>query len=334
MYCTDRAAQTCGDTDEFGNLVDKDGNPVAPMTGLPVNPKLSIEQEKVIAYLVQVGHTYAGVGNQAWGGVTEARSDRGTNERAALQTLVWCVSDPATTATDFATTCDNNMDAAEQAHILSMIPDVPEIVISLTASQSTLKINESAKFTLKTNVFNQPIQVETGGTSSADWSICSGDATLNGSVLTVTGTNPAVSKTVVICAKASTAGTATLRTSAAPASTEHIGWSQSVNPGLAQACQVYATFHEVHKVNVNANAQVSFAKQTVTKPSKKPTAKPSKKPRVKATPSKSAKPTPSEEELAESGPSGDLIPLWLGIMLLGVGGTATLISSRHARKQV
>lgn len=88
MFCTDRDAQPCGDTDAAGNLVDGTGTVLNPMTSLAGNPKLDAAQEKLIAYLIQHGHSYAGVGDQLWGGVIEARADGTTDTRNALQTLV------------------------------------------------------------------------------------------------------------------------------------------------------------------------------------------------------------------------------------------------------
>lgn len=300
MFCTDRLAQTCGDTDAAGNLVDRDGNPISPMTGLAVNPKLTPEAEKLIAYLVQHGHSYAGVGNQSWGGVTEARSDLGTNERAALQTLVWCISDPPTTANDFETTCENNMDAAEQDRLLALIPETPELVLELAPAGANLDVGETAELTVTTNVFNQPIRLTTGGTAGADWAVCSGDATLTGTTLTVTGTDPSASKAVVLCATATSVGDATIAMSVTPASTEHIGWSQSV--GATPTCQVYATFHEVNAADVSANTGLTF---------------------LAASP-----PT----VIARTG-GADLSPLWmLGLTLAGVGGSVLTAAGIHRRR--
>ena len=309
MFCTDRLAQTCGDTDAAGNLVDHDGNRINPMTELPTNAKLSADQEKLIAYLVQHGHTYAGTGNQAWGGVTEARSELGTNERAALQTLVWCVSDPAGAASDFATTCANNMDAAEQARLLAMIPDVPELVLALTSTGTTLAIGDTARFTLTTNVFNQPIQLVTGGTATTNWTVCAGDATFIAPTLTVAGDNPQLTKVVTLCAEASTAGTATIQSTATPPSTQHVGWSQSINGQLAQACQVYAGFRVINKTNVTSNAQATFdvAPTATTEPS---------------------------GELAPTGASGTPALFALALALLGVGGIAGASGILRARRQM
>lgn len=268
MFCTDREAQSCGDVDAAGNIVDHDGQPVNPLSALRANPKLTPRQERLNAYLVQNGHTYAGVGNQAWGGVTAAQSDAGTNERTALQTLIWCISDAPTNASDFHTTCDNNMNAAEQARLLALIPDVPKLVLAFKPGAAALDIGDTARFALTTNVYNQPIQMATGGTATTTWSVCSGAATIVGTTLTVAGTNPAVSKNIVLCATAVTRGSATVKVSATPPSTRHIGWSQSVNAKLAEACQVYATFHDVNLTSVSASANATFAAAPVLTPTR------------------------------------------------------------------
>jgi hypothetical protein len=309
MFCTDRSAQACGDTDADGNLVDHDGNPIAPMTGLPKNPKLDANQEKLIAYLVQHGHSYAGVGDQGWDGVTEARSDLGSNERLALQTLVWCISDPSDQGTDFDITCENNLDEVEQQRLLAMIPDAPELVLSFS-SGAALNVGQTATFTLTTNVFNQPIQIETAGTATTSWSVCSGDATLTDSTLTVAGSNPAESEQIVLCAKASTVGTATVNASAAPPSTEHIGWSQSINPTLEEPCQVFATFHEDNKATISASASTTFG--------------------AGSAPTHTATAT-TAATLANTGGS-DLSLLWLGLGLAGIGGIAITRTVRRARQ--
>lgn len=138
MFCTDRDSQSCGDTDAGGNLVDKEGQIIERMTGLTGNARLSEDQERIISYLVQHGHTYEGIGDQAWEGVAEARSDMGTYERVALQTLVWCVSDPADSDTAFAKTCEANMDEAEQARILSLAPAKQVLLLEFDSSGSTI----------------------------------------------------------------------------------------------------------------------------------------------------------------------------------------------------
>lgn len=331
MFCTDRLAQTCGDTDAEGRLIDQDGNPINPMTGLDVNPKLTPDQEKLIAFLIQNGHSYQGVGDQRWGDVTEARSDLGSYERAALQTLVWCISDPATGDSDFATTCENNMGAEEQERLLMMIPDVPELTVALTSSDESIDVDEVAEFTLTTNVFNQPIQIATAGGAGAVLSVCGGDATLDGATLTVNSSDPNVLTDIALCATATTAGTMTLTANATPPSTSHIGWSQSANETLAQPCQVYATFHETQAVAVDARAEIVFATAPAPTPSPspdtpEPTSTPTSTPTVSPT-----TPAQNDASLAATGGSVNLAPLWVGLGLVVVGGAAAVFGIRRRR---
>lgn len=322
MYCTDRAAQSCADTDSAGRLVDHDGNPLNPMTGLSGNARLMPEQERLIAYLVQHGHSYAGTGDQSWGGVTYARSDAGTNERAALQTLIWCISDPSTDASDFATTCEASMDEAEQARLLAMIPEDPELSLSLTGATSPLAVGDTADFEVSTNVFDQPIIVTTGGTASGDWSVCAGDATLAGTTLTVHSSgDPAAPKTIALCITATSTGSASLHLSASPPSTTHIGWAQSVGNNLPEGCQVYATFHEVDQLALTATAEASF----VAAPSPTPTPTVTGSPSPTPTPTMTVTPTSAPADagdLAATGGSDGSALLLVGLGLLGAGGLA------------
>ena len=260
MFCTDISADSCGDTDAEGRIVDSSGTPVNPMTELDVNPKLSAEQEKLISYLVQNGHSYAGIGNQAWGDVSVAQSGGNTNERNALQTLVWCISDPSPGGTsDFAKTCEANLPAEEQQRLLALIPDIPELQLEFANSDAVLEVGGSASFALTTNVYNQPITLELSGTANPAWSVCAGNAVLDGQTLTVAGTDPSQSTTVSICATALQPGTAEIQATATPPSTQHVSWAQSQNNPTADPCQVFATFRELQKVQVVSSADASFA---------------------------------------------------------------------------
>lgn len=326
MYCTDRKSQTCGDTDSEGNLVDREGNPINPMTALSGNPRLTPDQEKLIAYLIQNGHPYEGVGSQAWGGATEARSDAGTNERTALQTLVWCISDPPSTGEEagFVETCENNMDAAEQARLLQMIPDTPELVLALDSTDDVLDVDDSANFTLTTNVFNQPIELTTGGTADATWTVCAGDATLTGSALTVAGVDPTEVIEVTLCATAATAGTATLSMYATPPSTEHIGWAQSIND-ITPPCQVYATFHQVNLASVTASAAALFEAVDATAPGPEPAPGPGAgETDVPIT-------APEVPQAVETGITTGVSPLWWAAVFFGLGSAAAAALTCRAR---
>lgn len=56
MFCTDLESQSCGDVDSNGNIVDRDGHVIDPMTSLTGNSRLSGQQQKIIAYLIRHGH--------------------------------------------------------------------------------------------------------------------------------------------------------------------------------------------------------------------------------------------------------------------------------------
>lgn len=261
MFCTDRESQACGDTNEFGQIVDHDGNPLNPMDALPANPRLAPtpDKERLIAYLIQHGHSYSGVGDQSWGGVTEARSDLSTNERLALQTLVWCISDPDLGgSTDFAATCEATLPASEQTRLMTLIPNDPELTLTMSPAATQLHLGETARFYITTNIFNQPITLALGGTASATWEVCEGDATINGPLLTITGTDPSSPSTVTICATSSTVGSALISAEATPASLTHIGWSQSRGNSSVPPCQVFATFHTVQRLVLTGNASAEF----------------------------------------------------------------------------
>ncbi|TAM66209.1 MAG: hypothetical protein EPN48_17880 [Microbacteriaceae bacterium] len=312
MFCTDIASQSCGDVDSSGNIVDHDGQPVNPMTSLTGNSRLSSQQEKIISYLIRHGHSYAGVGSQSWGGVTTARSDEGTSERAALQTLVWCISDGGDGSADFDATCNANMDTAEQSRILALIPDNPELSLQGMTGGSALKVGDTARMSLTTNIYNQPIALAVTGSADSALSACAGNATINGAAITVVGTNPVVASTVTLCATATTAGTVRVDVSASPASVQQIGWSQSVNPALVPPCQVYATFHAARLGTVSGTASALFA-----------AAPTSTTPAVPST-------TRRSSTLADS---GSMTGIWLLPPLLAIAaGAGAIAVARHNRK--
>lgn len=343
MFCTDIQADSCGDTDAEGNLVGPDGQPLPPMQELDANPRLDADQQKIIAYLLQHGHAYAGVGDQSWGGVTTARSDLGTNERAALQTLIWCVSDGPIGSADFNETCARNMDAAEQARILALVPQAPELAITAD-STGPVKVDETAAFTVTTNIFNQPIEVTAGGTATVTWSVCEGDAVLTGNTLVVSGDDPTKRKAIYLCADASTAGTATIDATATPASLDNLGWDQSITDASDQACQVYSAFHETGMVALNASAETVFSTVTPT-PTPTPTDTPTPTPTPTVTPTDTPTPTPTTVPstaptsapggggLAVTGAEWNPVPVWIGVGLLGAGIAVTVLAARRRARQ-
>jgi hypothetical protein len=265
MFCTDLWAHTCGRMGAAGGLVDSAGDPMAPLAELGSrNARLTDDQEKIIAYLVR--HGYAFTVPLANGGYPLpsgfARADGTTDERYALQELVWCVSDDPAGWPELDAVCRDAMDAAEQAHILSLVPDVPVVELDLdSASGSTaLAIGETAVVTLRTNLYHQPIDLVASGVPG-DLTVLSGPATLGAGTVTVAGSDPDVPTTVTLGFRATGAGDVVLSASTRPVSVEDLGWSQSSGDfaGDGDECQVYATFRAVELDTLADQASARFA---------------------------------------------------------------------------
>ena len=264
MFCTDIKSHTCAGTDEEGRLLNQNGEVIPGLDAQGSNPRLTNDQQKLIAYLIQNGHSYEGFGYYSWNGVTEGTAVGSFDNRAALQTLIWCVSDVPDRASSEgsvvarADTCDASMDPAEQARLLALIPDDPTIELDFDASTQTLRPGDTATFDLTTNVYGQPIDITATGVAGT-LAVLSGAATLSGDVLTVEGADPTVSTTVTLGFTSATAGAVTLSAEATPASLTHIAWNQS--PGLSDGvpCQVFATFNEDRQFVVEDDATVTFA---------------------------------------------------------------------------
>lgn len=344
MFCTDLKSHVCGETDADGNLVEGT-TPVDPFKKLPTNPKLSPSQEKVIAYLVQHGHSYDGVGNQSWGGVTSAVANETSNKRAALQSLIWCVSDTPPAGSDLETTCANSMDAAEQARILALVPGNPTVTLDFDTSGSALAVGDTAKFKLTTNLFDQSITVAQTGTATAPLTVCEGTATLVDGTLTVAGNGSAAARSITLCAKATTSGGTNVAASATPASTTHIGWNQSPTVVDGKACQVFAAFYSDQQADVSDSAIATFAAAPVVTPTTPtpttptattPTATPTApKPTVDTTDgTKESSGTDDDAALPDTG--GPLSPLMLGLagslIVAGAGMTFAATRTRTPRK--
>lgn len=269
MFCTDVTSKVCGDVNAAGELTETHGETttvVNPLTQLTTNPKLTADQEKLVAYLVHQGHSYAGIGNQSWNGTTVAASGIGTWERTALQTLIWCVSDPAApdATSDFAATCAANMDAAEQARLLTLIPDDPTVTLAFDDSGTVLAAGDVARFQLTTNLYNQPIALAVTATGAVDVAVCDGAATLSDGTIAVAGDDPTMETTVTLCATAAEAGTVRLDVTATPASVSHIGWNQSRDNPDGVVCQVFATFEQRNQLLRSSTASASFVTKPVT----------------------------------------------------------------------
>lgn len=272
MYCTDRAALVCGDVNADGELVEEGylDIPLDGMEELDANPRLDEDQMRLIAYLLQFGHPYDGTGTdgQEWGGVTYAENNSTTNGRGALQSLIWCVSDPYPPGTDtpLARTCEQNMNADQQAEILAQLPADPEMTLTAEEAEVELESAESATFTLTTNVTELDITLTIPDGTTV--TICSGDADLEGNVLTVHGEG---TQTVELCLEATEAGIYELAAATTPASTSSMRWRQSPDSAelmaamiadghdrSSYACQVFGTFDEQIAQELAAAASVEF----------------------------------------------------------------------------
>lgn len=261
MFCTDYFSHVCSGVNQNGDLLDIDGNAIPGVEALDdPNPKLTADQEKLIAYLIQHGQeTYAGTGYFSLNDASSAVADETSWERAALQVLVWCISDPvgptpAGAEIDRAATCETNMSAARQAEILAGLPDDPSLIVA--GPVEPLEVGQTAEFSVTTDIFTSSLAVSTQGVAGT-LSVISGPGILSGSDLQVAGSGEPV--TVVLGLTATAAGTADLAVQATPAATTHIGWNQS--PAVAadgKPCQVFATFHAADQVVLDGVASATF----------------------------------------------------------------------------
>ncbi len=258
MFCTDAEAHVCGETNGAGDLV-ADGVVVGDLEAKSSNPKLTADQERVIAFLIQHGHAFTpGPGAWAAGGTSRAASDQGTNERVALQELVWCVSDQSLGEDDpdFAAMCNENLPEAERSRILAMVPQVA--VLEVAASASTVPAGSSAEFAVDTNLVNVPIHVDVSGGSVT---LCPGNSGVTLSrtrELVVNDETPAPSRKALLCVRRAAAGTVRLSAAASPASPDAMVWDQSAHPTGGEACQHYATFRKTKALHVSAGATARF----------------------------------------------------------------------------
>jgi len=262
-FCTDIKSHTCAGTDEEGSLLNENGEVIPGLEPQDSNPRLTNDQQKLIAYLIQNGHAYEGFGYYSWNGVTDATAVGSFDNRAALQTLIWCVSDVPDRASSEgsviarADTCDASMDAAEQARLLALIPDEPSIELEFDAPTQALSPGDTASFDLTTNVYGQPIEIAATGVAGT-LEVLSGAATLGDNAITITGTDPTVSTTVTLGFTSDVEGAVTLSAKATPASLTHIAWNQSAGLANGVPCQVFATFNEDRQLVVADDATVTF----------------------------------------------------------------------------
>lgn len=265
MFCTDYLAHVCGGTLVDGRNAYYPGEPIEPLELLASNPRLDADQEKLIAWLVTNGHSYSGSGYFSFGGVSEAAPDRGTFERWALQTLVWCISDPVEsppsdpTEAERAMTCEASMNAAEQARLLAMIPDTPVANLELASLPGEVEVGESADFVLTTNLYHQPISLLVSG-GAGTLVVVGSNAALVGTELVVDGTDPAVLTRVHLRITATSSGRLEITAAATPISRTSLSWSQSPTVSSdAGPCQVFAKFDTIAQQQLRAVASTDVS---------------------------------------------------------------------------
>ena len=259
MFCTDILSKVCGDVGPDGQP-QEDGVDVNPKTELPANPRLDSEDERIISWLIQNGLAFTGTGAYSWSGATQARSDGTVDERWALQTLIWCISDPeagsASSEPDRMTTCADSLPEEERARILALTAPNP-VVLTIEATTSPVAIGATATATLVTNVTGSPIHVTI--TPTASLSLCDADApaTLEAGELTVDPSGDA-SVEVELCVTSSAAGPIVIEATTDPVLSTQLGWQQSQdNEGIV--CQVYAVYVPERRSATTASVEVAFA---------------------------------------------------------------------------
>lgn len=260
MFCTDIYSAVCGETTAAGELAEG-ATALDPLTRLAGNVRLTSDQETTIAILLQRGPAaYDGDGYYSWGGVTEARSDGTSAQRWAMQTLVWCISDPPSFGSEPERfqTCQDSMDSAEQARLLALAPTTATLTV--TAPATPVTVGDTAVFTVQTNIHDHPISVTASG--GATLSVCSGTASLSSGTLTVGGTDATATETIELCTPVASATNISVTASSVAPTLDHIVWVQSV--GAVDPCQVFATFPEDDAVSTASSATVVAASATTT----------------------------------------------------------------------
>ena len=290
MFCTSYVDDLCGDVDESGQGTDSDGAAVGPMGTSASHPTLSADAQRLIGYLIENGHSYVGSGvDYGFGGTARADAGTSTNTRQALQVLVWCISDPNTVPSeDFRSTCQMSLPAEEQARLLALIPAEPVAELDFDGSGQTIDVGQTARVGLTTNLFAVPITVT--ASPAGAFMVCSGDATLTGTTLTIT---PATSRSsaatrIELCATPSTAGPVSVSVSATQASVRQMSWNRSASVAPARTCQVFAAFVDVPREPMSSSA--SFL--ALPTPTPTPTSDPTPTPTPTQTPDPMPDPTP------------------------------------------
>lgn len=126
------------------------------MTPRDGNPRLSPDQEKIIAWLIRNGHEYHGEGyyGPEWSFGDEGRAVGSSSDRLALQALMWCVSDWPEADSDYESerdryaSCEASLPAEEQARILALVPDVPVTHLELADPSGEAVVTEPGEVEL------------------------------------------------------------------------------------------------------------------------------------------------------------------------------------------
>ncbi|MFJ2353511.1 hypothetical protein, partial [Glutamicibacter sp. NPDC087673] len=256
MFCTDIGSKVCGDVLPGGQLGEVDVS-VNPMEELAGNPRLDADQERLVSWLIHHESAYQGVGSYAWGGTTVASATRGTGERTALQTLIWCISDwPEASEADRLTTCEASMNQQEQQRILSLIPVAEEYLLELNPENSTVQVDDAAVLQLTTNIYGQPISLSTSSNAAIDLCEAMDGVVLAGTQLTLDAPASGDSAAIDLCVVASEATELSLNASVKPAQTVNIVWNQSQNNGEV-VCQVFAGFRDASAGQISAAANIT-----------------------------------------------------------------------------
>ncbi|WP_229052490.1 hypothetical protein [Aeromicrobium sp. Leaf350] len=270
MFCTDYLSEACARSDVDGNLSHY-GTPVGQLETLEGNPRLSESQTRQISYLIQNGYSYNVTDLESpfhWGGTQVARADGTSSERAALQTLVWCVSEAeyianGTIDDDLTAACAETLDDTAQLDLLAKAPAAPELTVSGPAAP--LATGATAEVAVETNIFNQPIAVQVDGDPIIE--ICPGveGAELVDGQLTILG-EPDQTRTVTLCVTNDDVAVVSVDLEVNVASPLALHWNQSPHTIQGRECQHYATFRASDAVVLSGGTTVTFANATAGPP--------------------------------------------------------------------
>ncbi|MCA5892940.1 DUF5979 domain-containing protein [Isoptericola sp. NEAU-Y5] len=252
MYCTDFASEYCTAVAGTGEVTQR-GKKVGSLEDLDGNARLSEEQELAINFIVH--HDLELTAPMPNGGVATTASNDTTNTRTARQYLVWCVSDRAAIAGPFGGWCDDNV-GTDGKRILDLIPAEPKL--SLEPAPSGVRMGDTARLTLSTNLFRQSITLATGGPVDTVELCDPTEGTIDGSRLVVDGDDGHDHVDVDLCVTSGAAGEAQVAASAEPVGPDTVSWVQS--PGTADiTCQVYAytVRGEAHRIATSARFDVT-----------------------------------------------------------------------------